>query len=154
MKPNSSPPNAWGFAYLHAFCCIPCMYSSKLQHTPCEYSGSNIPDFSALQFESYEPLFYLRPESAFPNSSKACGHFLGIAENIGHCMTYWILTKSKTIIARSIVHHLTKEDDVEAPQLEGGCKHNVFHWDEKALIEPLDPIHYVKCKTKEFNLCP
>ena len=57
--------------------------------------------------------------------------------------------KKKTVIACSTVRPLTKEDDVEATQLEQGYKHNVFHWDEKALIEPLNPIHEVKCKTKD-----
>ena len=148
MKTNSAPPQAWVFAYLHACWCIPRMYSSKLQRTPREYSGGDTPDISALQFEFYEPLLYLNPESSFPNSSEACGRFLGIAENVGDCMTYWILTKKKTVIARSTVRPLTKEDDVEAPQLEGGYNHNVFHWDEKALIEPLNPIHEVKCQTE------
>ena len=149
MKTNLAPPKAWVFACLHACWCIRRMQSSKPQCTPCKYSGGDTPDISALQFKFYEPLLYLNPESSFPNSSEACGRFLGIAENVGDCMTYWILTKKKTVIARSTVRPLTKEDDVEAPQLEGGYKNNVFHWDEKALIEPLDPIHEVKCETED-----
>ena len=38
------------------------------------------------------------------------GRWLGIAHCVGTDMTYWVLTESGTVIARSTVQHLTKVD--------------------------------------------
>ena len=71
--------------------------------TPIEKCFGETPDISALmQFEFYEPIFYFDQES-FPNSCEKEGYFLGIAENKGDALTYWILTEQNTVLARSVV---------------------------------------------------
>ena len=64
------------------------------------------PDISALlQFEWYEPVYYREEEAEFPSTSKEkLGWFVGIAEHVGHAMTYKVLTKdSSKIIFRSAI---------------------------------------------------
>ena len=71
--------------------------------TPKQKSGGDTPDLLPLQFKFYEQLLYADPESKFPNPVEKLGHFLGIAENVGDTMTYWVLTTRNTMIARSVV---------------------------------------------------
>ena len=71
--------------------------------TPMEKCFGETPDiFSLMQFEFYEPIFYFDQES-FPNSSEKPGHFVGIAENKGDALTYWVVTEDNTVLARSVV---------------------------------------------------
>jgi hypothetical protein len=68
------------------------------------------PDISALLlFAFYERVYYLDAESHFPNSKEKAGRFVGIAENVGDALTFWILTEdTQQLIARSVVR--TTED--------------------------------------------
>ena len=70
---------------------------------PKQKSGGDPPDLLPLQFKFYEQLLYADPESKFPNPVEKLGHFLGIAENVGDTMPYWVLATKNTIIARSVV---------------------------------------------------
>ena len=38
------------------------------------------------------------------------GYWLGFFQKVGSVLTYWILTESGKVIARSTVHHVTRED--------------------------------------------
>ena len=38
------------------------------------------------------------------------GYWLGVLQNVGRVLTYWILTESGKVIARLTVHHVTCED--------------------------------------------
>ena len=38
------------------------------------------------------------------------GYWLGVSQNIGSVLTYWILTESVKVITRSKVQHVTCED--------------------------------------------
>ncbi|KAI2502107.1 hypothetical protein MHU86_12337 [Fragilaria crotonensis] len=44
------------------------------------------------------------------NEQARIGRWLGIAHRVGSDMTYWILTESGRVIARSTVHHITFSD--------------------------------------------
>ena len=62
-----------------------------------------------LIFSFYERVYYLESETPFPNSREKAEWFIGIAENVGDALTFWILTEdTKKIIARSVVR--TAED--------------------------------------------
>jgi hypothetical protein len=56
-----------------------------------------------LYFSFYEPVYYLVDETTFPSESKElCGRWVGVSENVGHFMTYKILTDdTRWIIHRS-----------------------------------------------------
>jgi hypothetical protein len=54
-----------------------------------------------LYFSFYEPVYYLVDETTFPSESKElCGRWVGVSENVGHFMTYKILTDD----TRQIIH--------------------------------------------------
>jgi hypothetical protein len=56
-----------------------------------------------LYFSFYEPVYYLVDETTFPSESKELrGRWVGVSENVGHFMTYKILTDdTHRIIHRS-----------------------------------------------------
>jgi hypothetical protein len=46
-----------------------------------------------LYFLFYKPVYYLVDETTFPSESKElCGRWVGVSENVGHFMTYKVLT--------------------------------------------------------------
>jgi hypothetical protein len=55
-----------------------------------------------LQFRWYEPVYYMVDDSSFPSDSRERrGYFVGIAEHVGHAMTFKILTDD----TKKIVYH-------------------------------------------------
>ena len=104
---TGAPANLWLLA-MQYICYV-------LNHTACKsilwqvpmalWDGAT-PDISPLlRFEFYESVFYLLEEYSFPKETReGVGRFVGIAENVGHKMTYKILNEdSGRIINRSIV---------------------------------------------------
>ena len=83
-----------------------------------------MPDISALlHFSFWDPDYYKLDDSDFPSgSTEGRGCWVGIAENVGHAMTYKILTDdTKKVIYRSNVHSaLTTEDCNKRVDLLGG----------------------------------
>ena len=83
-----------------------------------------MPDISPLlHFSFWDPVYNKLDDSDFPSdSTEGHGHWVGIAENVGHAMTYKILTDdTKKVIYRSNVHSaLTKEDRNKRVDLLGG----------------------------------
>src|SRR5688500_15736385 len=71
--------------------------------TPIEKAFGVTPDLSGLlQFYFYQPVFYLDTNKpAFPHSKELLGHWVGLTENIGDALPYWILTTGKQLIAHS-----------------------------------------------------
>jgi hypothetical protein len=54
-----------------------------------------------LYFSFYEPVYYLVDETTFPSESKELrGRWVGVSKNVGHFMTYKILTDD----TRRIIH--------------------------------------------------
>ncbi|CAB9525513.1 Retrotransposon protein [Seminavis robusta] len=78
--------------------------------TPFEWLFGFTPDISALiQFEFYEPVYYQKYGGSFPkDSAEAIGRFVGVAEDVGHGMTYKILTGSGKIITRAVARTARK----------------------------------------------
>ena len=78
---------------------------SLKNRTPIEKAFGVTPDISGLlQFYFYQPIFYLDTNTpAFPQSKELLGHWVGLTENVGDALTYWILTTDHTVIARSTI---------------------------------------------------
>ena len=62
-----------------------------------------------LQFEWYEPVYYREEEAGFPSTSiERYGRFVGIAETVGHAMTFMVLAEdTQRILYRSVVRTAT-----------------------------------------------
>jgi hypothetical protein len=58
-----------------------------------------------LRFHWYQPVFYAVDDVSFPSSShEAMGYFVGISTNMGHTMTFKVLTEdTHKVIVRSQV---------------------------------------------------
>ena len=86
-----------------------------INHTACKAINWQIPmrvltgstpDISPiLRFSFYQPVYYATIEPSFPSESReARGRFVGVAEHVGHAMTFKILTDdTNKIIERSLV---------------------------------------------------
>jgi len=95
-----------------------------LNHTSCPSLDGKVPltvltgvtqDISKLlRFHWYEHVLFREDESTFPSESpESSGRFVGFSENVGHDMTFTILTdKTNKIIYRSEVR--TAEDPTSA----------------------------------------
>jgi len=71
--------------------------------TPHQSCFGTTPDISALlHYTFYQPVYFSDKDS-FPDADERLGHWLGVAENKGDTLTYWILSDNKTVIARSLV---------------------------------------------------
>ena len=83
-----------------------------------------MPDISPLlHFSFWDPIYYKLDDSDFPlGSTEGRGRWVGIAENVGHTMTYKILADdTKKVIYRSnVCSALTKEDHNKCVDLLGG----------------------------------
>ena len=78
---------------------------------PLEVLTGCVQDISPiLVFRWYEPVYYMLDDSHFPSEPvEARGRFVGFAENVGHIMTFRILTDdTKKIICQSSVRSAIK----------------------------------------------
>eukprot|EP00957_Ditylum_brightwellii_P185338 14112436-Ditylum_brightwellii.AAC.1 len=63
--------------------------------TPHQACFGTTPDISVLlHYHFFQPIYYSDEES-FPKSKERFGYWLGIAENKGDTLTYWILADNK-----------------------------------------------------------
>ena len=78
--------------------------------TPIEWLLGWTPDMTVLlRFIFWEPVYYLKYEiETTKRTEVAIGRFVGVAEHIGHALTYKILTESGKIITRAVVHTANK----------------------------------------------
>jgi hypothetical protein len=61
-----------------------------------------------LDFDFFERVWYWDQTKMDMTEEQACiGRLLGISHRVGSDMTYWILTESGHVIARSTVQHIT-----------------------------------------------
>jgi hypothetical protein len=74
--------------------------------TPTKIAFGEKPDISALlQFTFYQQVYHHNLEATFPDSGEKLGHFVGIADNVGDTLTYYILTdNTNQVISRSVLH--------------------------------------------------
>jgi hypothetical protein len=79
-------------------------FSEVIQSTPLRQAYGTDNDISPmLYFSFYKPVYYLVDETTSPSKSKELrGRWVGVSKNVGHFMTYKILTdNTRRIIHRS-----------------------------------------------------
>ena len=83
--------------------------------TPIEWLLGITPDISVLlQFQFWEPVYYAKYDEKFPSdSTELLGRFVGISENVGHAMTYKILTEDDKVIHRAVARSALKDGGFE-----------------------------------------
>jgi hypothetical protein len=105
LNVSGADPEAWLLA-LEYVCFVQnhTAVPSLGNRTPIEWLLGYTPDISVLlQFSFWEPVLYKKYDEKFPSdSTELMGRFVGIAENVGHGMTYKILTEDNKIIHRAV----------------------------------------------------
>ena len=98
--------------------------------TPIEVATGQKADTSALlTYRWWEPVYYLdKDNSSFPTKSKEkLGRWVGVAENKGDALTYWVLTsETEQVIARSVLCLATKHPNLKADKEAEVKDHNPF----------------------------
>ena len=82
--------------------------------TPLEVLTGSTPDISSLlTYQFWEPVYYKAVDSSFPSdSNEKRGRFVGIAEHVGHALTYKVLTDdTQKVIFRSQIRSALKGDE-------------------------------------------
>ncbi|MGH3053454.1 MAG: hypothetical protein ACRDL7_00575, partial [Gaiellaceae bacterium] len=133
MDRRGVPNTFWMFCALYVTFLLNRIAREDLKwRTPIEAAFGETPDISALlQFKFFERVFYYDDVDPFPISKEKSGHFIGIAENVGDALTYWIYTEdTQQVIARSVLRSA-------ADILNPNHRLNVRNTDEN----PVDVIH-------------
>ena len=92
---TGAPPSCWLLALSYVcFVLNHTAVGSLNWRTPIEKLNGSTPDISSiLCFRFWEPVYFKLDDSDFPSeSTERGGHFVGIAENVGHSLTFKILT--------------------------------------------------------------
>ena len=104
---TGAPDAAWFHAAQYLASVHSILSNPKLpdQMTPKQYRTGVTPDISPwLQFTFWQPILFLDNENSWPSSKERSGYWLGVADNIGDFLTYWIFDdQSKQVLARSVV---------------------------------------------------
>ena len=93
---TGSPGYLWLLCLMYVCFLLNHTASAALAYaTPLQRATGSTPDISPLlRFTWYEPVYYKVDDSAFPSESREeLGRFVGIAEHVGHAMTFKILTE-------------------------------------------------------------
>ena len=109
---SGAPGSCWLLALQYACFILNHTSSERLNgRTPIEWLLGYTPDISPLlQFIFWEPVYYPVVEPAFSaDTEEALGRFVGIAETVGHSMTYKILTEEGVVISRATVRTANKK---------------------------------------------
>ena len=124
LSHTGAPANTWLLCLLYVCLLNPLTCQSLNWQTPLEALEGSTPDISLLlRFSFWDPIYYKLDDSDFPSgSAEGRGCWVGIAEYVGHAMTYKILTDdTKKVIYRSnVCSALTKEDRNKRVDLLGG----------------------------------
>jgi hypothetical protein len=83
--------------------------------TPKQFRTGVTTDISPwLQFQFWQAILYLDNESSWPSSKERAGYWLGVSENIGDFLTYWILDdQTKQVLSRSVVRPYNRNKRVK-----------------------------------------
>ena len=66
-------------------------YDKSIGKVPRTARHGTTQDISAyLQFSFWQRVLYLEHENSFPSSKERSGYWVGVANNVGDTLTYWI----------------------------------------------------------------
>jgi hypothetical protein len=74
--------------------------------TPEERITGKTPDISEYANYSWYQWVWYRDRASFPDPLTRLGRWVGVSNDVGQAMTYWVLTEKCTIIARSSIKSL------------------------------------------------
>jgi len=114
-------------------CLLVCQYLADLHNitadetlnwkTPWQKRKMETPDISVyLQFTFWEKVYYLDTDEKFPSTKQLPAHWVGVAHNVGDCMTFKLITENmEQEIEHSVVipaHYATNHTISWDPAME------------------------------------
>ena len=106
LNRRNAPEKVWFYAsdYVSKVHNI-CADESLGWQIPLTKRHGTTPDISPyLIFQFYQKVFFLDNDETFPSSKERAGYWLGVCENVGDLLTFWILTDdTEVVLARSVV---------------------------------------------------
>ena len=140
LNASGAEPEAWLLA-LEYVCFVQnhTSVSSLGNRTPIEWLLGYTPDISVLlQFSFWEPVLYKKYDEKFPSdSTELLGRFVGVAENVGHGMTYKILTEDNKIIHRAVARSGNKTGGYDNKRAKKAAPNRSPHWDIPGIDDPI-----------------
>jgi hypothetical protein len=112
MTERQVPSRLWDYGLVYIAETLSIVARSKSGRPGIEAVMGHTVDISEwLDFEFYDYVWYWDEKGLdMTEEQRLIGRWLGIAHRVGSDMTYWILTKSGRVIARSTVQHITTTD--------------------------------------------
>ena len=107
MDRTGAPPFTWLLCLLYVIFLLNHTFCNAINAVPIQHLRGSTPDISPLLcFYFWREVYYHHDDSDFSSeTTEGHRHFVGIAENLGHSMTFKILTSdTNKIIYRSSVH--------------------------------------------------
>ena len=105
LDTTGAPDTAWllamkYLAQVHKIC-----YDPTIQTVPHKMRHGVTPEISAyLQHCFWDPILYFDHEASWPATKERSGRWVGVAENVGDILTFWVVDdQSKQLLARSVV---------------------------------------------------
>ena len=120
---TGAPASTWLLCLLYVCFLLNHTYCASINCVPLQRATGSTVDISPLlRFHFWEQVYYKIDDSDFPSESReALGHMVGIAENVGHAMTYKVLTTdTQKIIYHSNLHSASSGDPNQHVALLGG----------------------------------
>ena len=114
MDRVSAPGYTWLLCMCYVCFLLNNVFNNTIETVPLQKLKGSTNDISPLlRFYFYEPVYYKVDDSDFPSESRERrGYFVGIAENVGHQMTFKILTDdTNKVICRSNVRSAASTAD-------------------------------------------
>ena len=104
LNTTGAPPSLWLLALQHVARTLNHLANKTLKWiTPLEKLTGRKPDISSIIiYRFWEKIYYKHIDAEFPhNSSEKLGRFVGVADTVGHALTFKILSDESKIIFRS-----------------------------------------------------
>ena len=125
LNRTGAPAYTWFLALLYVCCVLNHTAIGSLNwRTPLEELTGTTPDISSiLMYRFWEPVYFKKHDASFPSdSTEQSGRFVGIAEHVGHALTFKVLTDdTNKIIFRSRIRSAvgTKEANLRIDPTPG-----------------------------------
>ena len=112
MRSNQVPSRLWDYGLVYIAEIQSLLARGVDQRPGIERVTGNTVDISEwLDFDFFDRVWYWDQKKMDMTDEQArIGRWLGISHRVGSNMTYWILTESGQVIARSTVQHITVSD--------------------------------------------
>ncbi len=112
MRENLVPARLWDYGLVY-IAEVQSLLARGADQQPGikKVKGQTIDISEWLDFDFYDRVWYWdQPKADMTTEQARIGRWLGIAHRVGSDMTYWVLTESGRVIARSTVQHITISD--------------------------------------------